>query len=310
MKVLVTGAAGLLGRQVAAQLAADGHRVRAHDLAPLPDAVAALAAETAHGDLTDPGHAAEAVAGVDAVVHAAALPSPFSGTETEVFTVNVNGTYQVLNSAGHAGVRRIVHVSSLSALGLAWSSVYRAPEHLPLREDHPVLAEDVYGLSKHLGETIAETTARRFGATVVSLRFPFLGDGERLERHLAYVAEDQGRDRGALWGWLHTADAARAVAAALTADLDGWHLINVTAPDTAATTPSRELVARHHPTVDASGVPDGFGTLFATDRAERLLGFTAEHRWRPASTTPESTTPDSPDPGTHPEPEQPEDRPA
>ena len=277
MRVLVTGAAGLLGREVVAVLARGGWRVRAHDRRILPSE----ADEFLCGDLLDAEQAARAVAGMDAVVHAAALPSPSQGSEQEVFTVNVEAAHRVLSAAGHAGVRRIVHVSSLSALGLAWSSRYRAPREIPITEQHPFVGEDVYGLSKHLGEVVAQTVARRDGATVVSLRFPFLGTGERLQQLLRHVHENPGGFcRGELWGWLDTRDAARAVEAALNRPLTGYQTVNVTALDTSSLLPSRELVHRYHPTLPAELAPEGFGTLFSLRLAEELLGFTARYGWR------------------------------
>ncbi|MFC1405499.1 MULTISPECIES: NAD(P)-dependent oxidoreductase [Streptacidiphilus] len=283
MRVLVTGARGTLGREVVAHLTARGWSVRAHDRTPPQDAgadPAAGAAETACGDLLDPEHARSVVTGMDAVVHAAALPSPTSGTEQEVFSNNVLAAYQVLDAAGRAGVPRIVYVSSLSALGMAWSARHRPPTEIPVTERHPYLAEDVYGLSKHLGELIAETTARRWGSTVVSLRFPFLGSGDRLRDHLRYVQADPALDRGALWSWLDTRDAARGIEAALIRPLTGHHLINLVAPDTTATRPTRELLTRYHPSAPLDHAPDGYGTPYATHLATQLLGFTTIHGWR------------------------------
>ncbi|WP_042394481.1 NAD-dependent epimerase/dehydratase family protein [Streptacidiphilus carbonis] len=292
MRVLVTGAGGTLGSEVVAHLTALGWSVRAHDRTPPQEAAPgpAAAAETACGELLDPGHARTVVSGMDAVVHAAALPSPGAGTEQEVFSNNVMAAYQVLGAAGRAGVPRIVYVSSLSALGMAWSVQDRSPTEIPVTEAHPCLAEDVYGLSKRLGELIAETVSRRWGSTVVSLRFPFLGSGDRLRAHLRHVQADPGRDRGALWSWLDTRDAARGIAAALTRPLTGHHLINLVAPDTTATRPTRELLARYHPSAPLDHAPDGFGTPYATGPATRLLGFTTIHGWRQGAARQEETS--------------------
>jgi nucleoside-diphosphate-sugar epimerase len=254
--------------------------VRAHDRVPLDESPAD---EAVAGDLLDPEQARALVAGVSAVVHAAAIPSPARGTEQEIFTNNVMSAYQVLDAAGRAGVPRIVYVSSLSALGFAFSPHDASPERVPVTEAHPVVAADVYGLSKHLGERIASTVALRWGGTVVSLRFPFLGTGERLSKHLARVHADPGAARRELWAWLDTRDAARAIEAALTRPLTGHQLVHVVAPDTTALQPTAELLRRYHPASVLAEPPDGFTSPFATTRSRELLGFTAAHTWRGAS---------------------------
>jgi nucleoside-diphosphate-sugar epimerase len=281
VRVLVTGAAGTLGREVTARLAALGCTVRAHDRAPLDPT---LADEVITGDLRDPEHAGALVAGMSGVVHAAAIPSPRLGTEQEIFTNNVMSAYQVLDAAGRVGVPRIVYVSSLSALGFAFSERGTSPEQVPITETHPFLADDVYGLSKHLGERIARTVALRWGITVVSLRFPFLGSGERLRAHLAGVHARPGDYRRIMWAWLDTRDAARAIEAALTRPLTGHQLINVVAPDTTALEPTTELLRRYHPTSVLTEPLPGFTTPFATERSRELLGFTAVHAWRDQGT--------------------------
>ncbi|MGY5055577.1 NAD-dependent epimerase/dehydratase family protein [Streptomyces sp. 900105755] len=291
MKVLVTGAAGMLGREVVRQLADSGEHVRAHDRVR-PDGL--VADETLLGDLREPASIEPLVDGVDAVVHAAALPAPTMGTPDEVFTINVEGTWRVLDAAARAGVRRLVYVSSLSALGLAWSRVDRSPTGIPVTEEHPYLAEDVYGLSKRVGELIAETTARKYagdGMSVVSLRFPFIGSGARLREHLDWVHRDPGNDRAGLWAWLHTADAARAVLAALDRAPAGHHLVNVTAPDTTSLRPTRELLRRYHPDTPVTGAPEGFGTPYSLSRSRELLGFTAVERWRHVPDSEGTSTP-------------------
>lgn len=285
MKVLLTGAGGALGLEVLTRLAASGHAVRAHDRVALPPDAAGLADEVVAGDLRDDGHVRDALVGVDALVHAAAYPSPKAAPEGEVFANNVGAAYRVLDAAGRAGVGRIVNISSLSAVGLAWSERDLSPDSVPLTEDHPYVGDDVYGLSKYVGEQIAATASRRWHTTVVSLRFPFLGTGERLRYHLSLAHADPGRDRATLWGWLDSRDAARAVEAALTRELSGHVLVNVAAPDTTALVPTLELLRRYHPSARIDAPLDGFAVPICTRRSIELLGFTPIHAWR----TPEAS---------------------
>jgi nucleoside-diphosphate-sugar epimerase len=272
VKVLVTGAAGMLGRAVVAGLRAGGHAVRAHDRT----APAGGADEAVTGDLRGGGLAA-LLTGIDAVVHAAAIPAP---VEPDVFDNNVGSTFHLLEAAATAGVRRIVYVSSLSAVGLAWSRRGAAPVRLPLTEDHPYVGDDPYGLSKRVGELVTATVSNRAGIPAVSLRLPFIGTGDRLRHHLAHVAADVGGHRGDLWSWLDTRDAVAAVAAALTRPLRGHAVVNVAAPDTTAGLPTARLLAEYHPSSVIVETMEEFAVPVSTRLCRELLGFTPVHTWR------------------------------
>jgi nucleoside-diphosphate-sugar epimerase len=277
VKILVTGAAGMVGQAVVARLHADGHAVRAHDLTPPPGP----ADDTVAGDLRDAAGLDRLLAGVDAVVHAAAIPAP---VRDDVFDNNVGAAYHLLEAAGTLGVRRIVYISSLSALGLAWSRRGAAPLRVPVAEDHPYVGDDPYGLSKQVGELVTATVSNRFGIPAVSLRFPFIGTGERLRHHVAHVQADLGDHRGSLWGWVDTRDAADAVAAALTRPFEGHYVVHVAAPDTVALLPTSELLSRYYPESQLTEELDGFAVPISTRLSRELLGFVPAHTWRPTAT--------------------------
>ncbi|MEV6171758.1 NAD(P)-dependent oxidoreductase [Streptomyces sp. NPDC051954] len=269
MRVLVTGAAGHLGRYVLGELAARGHRLVAVDQVPVDDA----RVDRVHtGDLRDPDVVRAAMDDVHAVVHLAAIPHPISDDDSALFAANCLTAHRVLDEAGRAGVPRVVATSSLAAVGLAWAPRPLSPRYLPLDEQHPVLVEDPYGLSKLVLEEIAHATHRRWGTDVVSLRMPFTGTSTRLKGHFADVAADPGEHRGGLWGWLDTRDAATVIRHALTAKLTGSHVINVAAPDTSAPQQTADLLDRYFPGVPVLAELPGRTSLFDSTACARLLG--------------------------------------
>jgi nucleoside-diphosphate-sugar epimerase len=121
VRVLVTGASGLVGSHTVAALRASGHEVRAfvREPARLARALAPLGVagvESARGDVADRGAVEKALFGCQAVVHAAALVRLDRGSADEVERINVGGARNVLETALEAGLDPVVHVSSLSAL--------------------------------------------------------------------------------------------------------------------------------------------------------------------------------------------------
>jgi len=117
MRVLVTGATGFLGSAIARQLVARGDEVRVL-LRATSDRrrLAGLAAEEAIGDVTDRAAVERALAGVDRVIHSAAVYELGTRRPDEMRRTNVEGARHVLEAAAARGVPA-VHVSSVVALG-------------------------------------------------------------------------------------------------------------------------------------------------------------------------------------------------
>lgn len=285
MRVLVTGAAGMLGAALVTDLAGAGHEVVALVLPGQEDDAGQGASRVVGADATDPDQVRPACDGVEAVAHLAAIPSPV-GPGHRVFATNTQATYVVLDEAGRAGARRVVLASSLSALGLAWGRRELRPAYLPLDEDHPDLSEDPYALSKQVDERTAATLHRRWGIDVLCVRMPFVGSGDRMAEHLAQARSDPGSMRQEVWAYLHTDDAVAAFRAGVEGGWAGCHVVDVAAADTMSPEPTEDLVRRWLPEVPLRRRAEGTAGLVSTDRARDLLGWQARWSWRDASADP------------------------
>ncbi len=143
----VTGATGFLGRRLCETLVARGERIVAmgRDFSRFPQLDANLCRQ-APCDLGDRQALRVALAGADAVIHGAALSSPW-GRRADFLRVNVAGTEALLDAAGRAGVRRVVHVSSSSV-------VFDLRDRLEVAENAPLSQRflNFYPESKALAE--------------------------------------------------------------------------------------------------------------------------------------------------------------
>jgi dihydroflavonol-4-reductase len=158
MDAIVTGGTGFIGANVARELVAAGATVRVLARAGGDRrALEGVRVEIAEGDLLDPGSVRRALAGVRVVYHVAADYRLWTPDPAALYRTNVDGTRTVLEAAGEAGVSRIVHTSSVGALGIP-------KDGRPGTEDTPVTLADMVGhykRSKFLAEQVALDFARR-----------------------------------------------------------------------------------------------------------------------------------------------------
>jgi nucleoside-diphosphate-sugar epimerase len=140
---LITGGAGFLGINLVRYLLARGHRVVSLDIAPFDyperDQITAIT-----GDIRDRAAVDRAMEGVDIVVHSAAALPLYS--EADIFSTDIDGTRNVLDSALAHGVQRVIHISS--------TAVYGVPDHHPLLEDDPLVGVGPYGKAKIQAEAV------------------------------------------------------------------------------------------------------------------------------------------------------------
>ena len=132
MRVLVTGATGQLGSGVVDALLARGVAVRVMVLPGEPvQPVLGAGVEVVQGDLLDPGSLMAATEGVEGVFHAAGLVTYSPAFRAKLWAVNVEGTRNLLQACAASGVRRLVHTSTIGALGFVEESDAEGDESTP-----------------------------------------------------------------------------------------------------------------------------------------------------------------------------------
>jgi nucleoside-diphosphate-sugar epimerase len=279
MRVVVTGAAGRIGRHVVADLLAHDHEVHAFDRVAPPDPLVTDGTTWHRGEVRDPEPMARLLEAVraEALIHLAAIPSPRHGSSIEVFRTNTQATFVALEAAGMAGVSRVAIASSTSVTGLPFASPPVSPRYVPVDEDHPNIGNDPYALSKEVDEATARTMHRRHGYQVVALRISNTAPMEDQLVKAAEVAIDPAGLACELWAYLDIRDGARAFGLAVERDLPGCHVINVMAPDTYSREPTAELLARYHPTSEVRRAIVGREVPFDLTRSRDLLGFEAHY---------------------------------
>ncbi len=121
MLTLVTGATGFIGAAVVRRLLARGRSVRVlvdPGFQPRVDLLAGLDVERVPGDVRDRPALDRALRGCAQLYHLAAIYTDWSPHPELMYEVNVEGSKNVLYAALHAGVRRVVHTSSIAAIGV------------------------------------------------------------------------------------------------------------------------------------------------------------------------------------------------
>ncbi len=175
MRAFVTGGTGFIGGAVVRRLLQDGHQVRAL-VRPGSDTrqLDGLPVERVAGDLGNSAALQEGIAGCDWVFHIAALYSFWGHPWQDFYQTNVEGTRRVMETALQEGVERVVHTSSIAALGVH-------EDHTPAAEDTPSSLEDrvgPYQRSKFLAEEVAREYARRGLPVVIVNPSTPVGEGD------------------------------------------------------------------------------------------------------------------------------------
>lgn len=181
VSVLVAGASGFIGSRLFNALEREGG-----DVVALVRNNGGQSIRARIGDLTQPHTLETACAGVDTLYHCAGFAHAWAGDEARLsarhWAVNFEGTRNLFEAAGRAGVRRAVFLSSVKAMG--------EPGDRCVDEDWPVEPMTAYGQAKRAAEEAVLSAGHRYGMHVVNLRLAMVyGPGGRgnLERMAAMI---------------------------------------------------------------------------------------------------------------------------
>lgn len=276
MRIIVTGGSGKLGRTVVRTLRDEGHEVVNLDRTGERGHVVLI-------DLSDAGQVFDAVSGideqhdgVDALVHLAAVPAPGLMSDLATFHNNMLTTFNVLQAARRAGVKRIVTASSETVLGLPFDV---PPPYIPVDEE-VTRPESTYSLVKHLEEQLAIQLARWDPElSITALRFSNVMDPEDYASFPGFDADPRAR-KWNLWGYVDARDGAQAVSRALATAKPGFERYVIAAADTVMSRPNAELVADVFPGVEVRGELGEHDTMLSIDKARRELGYEPAFSWR------------------------------
>jgi UDP-glucose 4-epimerase len=276
-KVVVTGGSGRLGTYVVDRLRHD-RVLTVIDLKPsdVPGVV--------HRDIpvTDLAALRRVFAGIDAVIHLAAVPNPRTSSAELCFSTNTQGTWTVLQAAEDAGVKRVVVISSDAATGLHYNPEGWQPQYLPVDEQHPLRPSEVYSLTKEITESIARSFAVRGKLEVLVVR----------PSHIVFEPEYRELEaRGAdvnnyhLWGYVAPQDVAQGIERALDLEDGGYDTFFIAAADGLNRQPTLALLQERFGALPEIRQPELYAKhptagVFGIGHAREKLGYTPQYTWR------------------------------
>ena len=204
-KILITGAAGVIGSMLRHSLARPNRHLRLLDVTAQPALGDSERAELIVGSFLDPDTMREACRDVAVLIHLGGL-STGGYSWDEYLDVNVNGTFVVLEAARRAGVPRVIYASSHHAVGFQPSNTgVTIPDYCFPRPD------SYYGVSKAASESLCSLYHDRYGIDALCLR---LG---------SYRARPT--DARTLWNWLSPGDCTRLFDAAIATERPGFRVV-------------------------------------------------------------------------------------
>lgn len=279
MNILVTGAAGFIGRHLMEAL---GNKASGLDIASMEG----LQTLCVNVDITDE----KAMSQIEivhpnkkeyqAVVHLAAVASPHVAQKNPIqaWATNVLGTHNVLQLARRLKCKKVIFPSSAHVYGIS-------PKYMPTDENHPLSLHDTYTTTKIVGEKLCQLFYENYGLSYTTLRlWNVYGPGQSKDFFIgAKIAQAKAgdltiRNEGVTKDWVHVKDIVDATILALQSDYVGP--LNVgTGIETNLTKIISQIAESFHRKVVRENVPDDGPTRMLCDfgRIQKTLG------WKPTT---------------------------
>lgn len=275
-KIVVTGAAGKIGRWVVRNFLDAGYEVIGSDIKLTEESA------TQHfvqADLRDFGQTCQLIMGSDAVIHLAAFPTDIRNTPQAIFANNMLVNFNVFEACKDWDVPKIVWASSETVIGYPFT--INELHYAPIDEEHPVAPRSTYAVSKLLTEHMAGMYKDWARKEIVALRFANIYEPDEYTNVPVHWNEtEKDKQKKNLWAYCDVRDAAQACLLALEKPNLGASVFHITAADTIMREPSEELVRTYFPGVPLKRPVPGYETLMAIDKARYVLGYNPQYTWR------------------------------
>lgn len=272
-KILITGGSGKLGSYIIDALG-PAYQVTVFDrMAPRKKCAHFL-----KGNISRIQAVEDACRDIDTVIHLAAI---VTSTEPEkTFKVNIQGTYNLLESCAKNKVKRVIFASSISGLGFIYQKKRLQPRYLPIDEHHPAQPKDAYGLSKIIGEKMCQEYTRTCGIETICLRPPWIWFPEDSKLYEPFTKIHEAWPC-LLWAYQDARDTAKAFCLAIEAKRITHETIFLSAGGNGTKYPTLNLINQYYPLVkkiDARAL-SGDRSLIGIGKAKKILGFTPQYTW-------------------------------